>query len=78
MKIIAPPKLGEYLDDLITEQGFGTSRGEVARTLLWERIRELISLGVLDRRRPSLKDYRLVAKRMAPAVSTRKKRTPKR
>jgi hypothetical protein len=69
--IVAPPKLREYLDDLIAEQGFGTSRGEVARTLVWERIRELISLGVLDRRPATKHDRLLVAKRIPTAVDTR-------
>jgi len=68
--IIAPPKLRDYLDDLIAEQGFGTSRGEVAKTLVWERIRDLISQGVLDRRRATKGDRALVAKR----IPTRRRR----
>jgi hypothetical protein len=62
--IVAPPKLAAYLDDLIAEQGFGTSRGEVARTLVWERLRTLISEGVLDRRAATRRDRELVAKRL--------------
>ncbi|HEX8410499.1 MAG TPA: hypothetical protein VF883_16665 [Thermoanaerobaculia bacterium] len=64
MTIVAPPKLAAYLDDLIAEQGFGTSRGEVARTLVWERLRTLISEGVLDRRAATRRDRELVAKRL--------------
>lgn len=70
--IVAPPKLRDYLDDLIAEQGFGTSRGEVARTLVWERIRELISLGVLDRRHATKRDRLLVAKRIPPESAARR------
>jgi len=47
----AEPKLYAYLQDLVKEQGYGTSRGEVARSLVWERVRELISAHLLDRRR---------------------------
>lgn len=60
----AQPKLVEYLDDLIAEQGFGTSRAEVARTLVWERVRELISQGVLDRRRATNQERARVTKRI--------------
>jgi hypothetical protein len=63
--ITAPPKLASYLDDLIAEQGFGASRGEVAKTLVWERIRALMSEGVLDRRRATPAERTLVAKRFS-------------
>ena len=69
-QVIAPPKLAAYLDDLIAEQGFGTSRGEVARTLLWERVRSLMSEGVLDRRRATAAERRAVASRL-PDVGRR-------
>ena len=59
--ITAPPKLVEYLDDLIAEQGFGASRGEVARTLVWQRIHDLISEGIIDRRRATAISGFLVA-----------------
>jgi len=44
-------KLAVYLDDLIAEDGFGTSRAEVAKSLVWRTIEDLISKGILDRRR---------------------------
>jgi len=69
VNITAPPKLAEYLDDLIAEQGFRASRGEVAKTLVWERIRTLISDGVLDRRRATASERRLVENRMSPVKS---------
>jgi hypothetical protein len=47
--ITGTPKLGAYLDALKAEEGFGNSRGEVARTLVWNGIHELISRGILDR-----------------------------
>ncbi len=61
----ATPKLVLYLDDLIAEQGFGNSRSEVARTLVWESVRTLISEGVLDRRPATANDRREVTKRAA-------------
>jgi hypothetical protein len=63
LKLTVQPKLVLYLDDLIAEQGFGSSRGEVAKTLLWERIRNLVSEGVLDRRRPTHAERRKVHQR---------------
>ena len=49
--IISSPKLRAYLRDLINEEGYGNSRAEVVRTLVWRGIEELINRGVLDRRK---------------------------
>lgn len=49
--ITGTPKLAAYLDDLVAEEGYGHSGAEVARTLVWRGIEELISKGVLDRRK---------------------------
>jgi hypothetical protein len=48
--VTGTPKVAAYLDDLVLEEGYGNSRAEVARTLIWRGIEELISKGVLDRR----------------------------
>ena len=40
-----------YLDDIIAEETRGNSRGEVARSLVWEGIERMIAAGLLDRRR---------------------------
>ncbi len=53
-------KHGEYLDDLIAEQGYGHSRGEVARTLTWRAIEDLIARNLLDRRRATRADRKRV------------------
>lgn len=36
------PKLVEYLDDLVSKQGFGKSRSEVARNFIWKEVNRLI------------------------------------
>jgi hypothetical protein len=48
------PKLLRYLDAIVGEEGYGNSRSEVAKTLIWRGIEELISKGVLDRIRGKL------------------------
>ena len=48
--ITGTPKLGLYLADLVREEGYGATAAEVARTLVWRGIEELISRGVLSRR----------------------------
>lgn len=50
VEIQASPKLRLYLDDLIREDGYGTSRPEVARTLVWRGIEELITRDIIQRR----------------------------
>jgi len=47
--ISATPKLLQYLDDLIGEEGYGTSRAGVAKNLVWRTIEDLIHKGILDR-----------------------------
>ena len=49
--ITASPKFGDYLDDLVREEGYGTNRAEVAKTLVWRAIEELIHKGIIDRRK---------------------------
>lgn len=49
--ITSTPKMKLYLDDLILEQGYGNSYAGVAQTLVWRAIEELVSKGVLDRRK---------------------------
>lgn len=73
--ITAPPNLALYLDDLIAKQlGFGSSRGEVARTLVWERIRSLLQDKTLRYRAPTVAERKLVATRI-PAAKAKAKRT---
>lgn len=48
--ITGTPKLALYLADLVHEEGYGATAAEVARTLVWRGIEELISRGVLGRR----------------------------
>jgi len=43
-------KLAVYLDDLIREEGYGNSRVEVVRALVWRAIEDLLSRGILTRR----------------------------
>jgi hypothetical protein len=71
--VTAGPKLILYLDDLIADEGYGPSRGEVAKTLVWQRIHSLIQDGTLARRQASAKEREQVAKRIAkrPAKKTR-------
>lgn len=54
--ITATPKLVQYLDDLIEEEGFGNSRAEIAKNFVWKEINRLISAGNLDRRKGSVTD----------------------
>ena len=60
--ITATPKMALYLDRLIEEEGYGVSRGEVAKTLVWRVIEDLISKGIIEQRRrplpPNLKTKR--------------------
>ena len=45
------PKMLMYLDDLVGEEGYGMSRAEVAKNLVWRAIENLIAKGILDRRK---------------------------
>jgi hypothetical protein len=75
--ITAPPNLAVYLDDLIAKQlGFGSSRGEVAKGLVWERIRSLLQEGTLHYRPPTDDEREMVAKRI-PTTKARAKRVKK-
>ena len=49
--ITGTPKLSSYLDELVCEEGYGNSPSEVARSLVWRGIEELIKNGVLDRKK---------------------------
>jgi hypothetical protein len=41
------PKLLKYLDQLRAKDGFGSSRPEIIRTLVWKEINHLIEVGRL-------------------------------
>lgn len=56
--ITATPKLARYLEDLIEVEGYGASRGEVARNLVWRLIEDLISKGIIEQRRGSIEQDR--------------------
>jgi hypothetical protein len=48
---VAPPKLHVYLEDLVDQQeGYGTSKGEAARRLVWDGVHDLISRRLLKKR----------------------------
>lgn len=42
-------KVAKYLDALVREEGYGNNRTEVARTLIWRGIFDLIAKGILRR-----------------------------
>jgi hypothetical protein len=46
--ITATPKLVAYLNALVDEEGYGTSRAEVARTLVWRGVEDLIKGRILE------------------------------
>ena len=51
ISFVAPPKLHSYLDDLVDQQeGYGTSKGEAARRLVWDGVHDLISRRLLKKR----------------------------
>ena len=41
------PKLAKYLDVLVRDEGFGSSRAEVARNFVWKEVNRLIEAGRL-------------------------------
>lgn len=43
------PKLRRYLEVLVAEEGYGNSVPEVATTLIWRGIEDLINKGIIDR-----------------------------
>jgi hypothetical protein len=49
--ITASPRLRDYLNDLVLEEGYGSTISEVARTLTWRGIEDLISKQVIRRRK---------------------------
>lgn len=55
--ITATPKLVAYLEALVREEGYGTSKAEVARNLCWRMIEVLISKGILTQIRGPLEGY---------------------
>lgn len=48
--VTASPRLRDYLSDLVAEEGYGATPAEVAKTLIWRGIEELIYKGVIGRR----------------------------
>jgi hypothetical protein len=47
--ITATPKLAAYLEALIDAEGYGNTRAEVARTLCWRMVEQLIRDGILTK-----------------------------
>lgn len=45
MELRATPKLLAYLDRLVRNEGYGSTRQEVIKTLVWQGINELIAQG---------------------------------
>lgn len=50
INIPTTPKLRNYLWDLAEEEGYGKDVTDIARTLIYRAIEELIAKGVLTRR----------------------------
>lgn len=42
-----PEKLMYYVDDLVRLEGWGSSRGEVVRNIVWQEVHRLIVAGRL-------------------------------
>lgn len=66
--ITATPKLALYLDHLIQEEGYGASRGEVAKNLVWRIIEDLISKSIIEQRRGPLPPSQKNKRREAPGA----------
>lgn len=47
VEFAASAKLIHYLDELQREEGFGSSRAEIARTFVWKEVNRLIETGRL-------------------------------
>lgn len=47
--ITASPKLVAYLEALIAEEGYGSTKAEVARNLCWRMVEQLIRDGILTK-----------------------------
>ena len=50
LELTIPPRLAEYLDDLLELQGFGNSRQEIIRQFVWNEINRLIPSRLKQRR----------------------------
>lgn len=50
--VTVPPRLAQYLDDLIEIQGYGETRPEIMRRFVWDAVNELIAKGRLRQRGP--------------------------
>jgi len=50
VEFAAPPKLVAYLNDLVEQEGFGTTRAEIARNFVWKEINRLIESNRLKQR----------------------------
>jgi hypothetical protein len=66
--ITATPKLKSYLEDLVQVEGYGASRGEVARNLAWRMIEYLISKGIIEQRRAQPEKERTDKKRNGRSI----------
>ena len=47
VEFTASPKLVHYLDELQNDEGFGSSRAEIARNFVWKEVNRLIETGRL-------------------------------
>ena len=56
LDIPTTPKLRAYLRDIMDEEGYGDDSTSVAKTLIWKGIEELISKGIIERRKGEHKD----------------------
>jgi hypothetical protein len=59
--VTASPRLRDYLNDLVAQEGYGATPSEVAKNLVWRGIEDLIYKGVLSRRAGSAGTNRSVS-----------------
>jgi hypothetical protein len=50
IEVAASPKLVQYLDELVRDEGFGNSRPEIVRAFVWKEVNRLIEAGRLKPR----------------------------
>jgi hypothetical protein len=53
--VTASPRMRDYLADLVKEEGYGSSVSEVARTLVWRGIEDLLVKQIISRKRSTTK-----------------------
>jgi hypothetical protein len=57
LRVAATPKLIAYLEALVSEEGYGNTRAEVARTLCWRMIEQLIRDKILEQIRGPVEEH---------------------